>query len=268
MPVEQSDNTRVVKQPIIERIRVKPAPERAQVYTLQNQAQLWDTDKVERYKNMQNFYNTNFFGYGMGGEQTNYDPRTPQGQAAIQANFDYAKGNVSNFAETLLTTGVAEGLGQAIKWATTPIKIGSGAEAVVYSAPASTKVIKTTTIPRSEMHIRNMVPGALKSTYINSSNGLTRYIQPKVKILTQPQLNKARGTIDRLMSKNGWRKVTHPNLEGAGYTNGRWVVSDLGQGNVGKDWLGRIRFPDFSIESVPNFRMAIQKQGGKIINNN
>lgn len=40
---------------------------------------------------MQNFYNNNFFGYGIAGRQTNYDPRTPQGQAAIQANFNYAK---------------------------------------------------------------------------------------------------------------------------------------------------------------------------------
>ena len=49
----------------------------------------------------------------------------------------------------------------------------------------------------------------------------------------------------------------HPNLEGTGYTNKKWVISDLGQGNVGRDWLGRIRFPDFSIESVPDFKMAI-----------
>ena len=63
---------------------------------------------------MQNFYNNNFQGYGVGGRQTNYDPRTPQGQAAIQANFDYAKGNVQNFVEILLTAGIAEGAGQAV----------------------------------------------------------------------------------------------------------------------------------------------------------
>lgn len=40
---------------------------------------------------MQNFYNNNFWGYGVGGRQTNYDPRTPQGQAAIQSNFDMLK---------------------------------------------------------------------------------------------------------------------------------------------------------------------------------
>ena len=268
MPGEQSDNTRVVRQPIIEPIQVNPRVEKIQIYASQNQAQLWDADKVKRYENMQNFYNTNFFGYGMGGRQTNYDPRTSQGQEAIQANFDYSKGNFSNFAETLVTAGATEGIGQAIRWATTPTKIGSGAEAIVHSSPISTKVIKTTTIPRSEMHIRNTVPGALKSTFIDSSNGLARYIQPKVRILTQQQLNKAKGAIDKLMSKRGWQKIIHPNLEGTGYTNKKWVVSDLGQGNVRRDWLGRIRFPDFSIESVPDFKMAIQKLGGKIINNN
>lgn len=118
------------------------------------------------------------------------------------------------------------------------------------------------------MHLRNTIPGAVKSTYVDSSGGLTRYTQPKVKILNSKQLSKAKGAIDRLMTKRGWRKVTHPNLNGAGYTNGRWVVSDLGFGNVGRDWLRRIRFPDFSIESVPTFRMAIQKRGGKILNNN
>ena len=268
MPTEPSDNTRVVRPPIIERPsqrRVKVTP---RVQTPQNQAQLWDADKVKRYENMQNFYNNNFFGYGIQGRQTNYDPRTPQGQAAIQSNFDYARGNAANFAETLLTAGATEGLGQVIKWARTPVKIGSGAEAVVHSAPVSPRVVKTTTIPRTEMHVRNTVPGAVKSTYIDSSGGLTRYSQPKVRILSKENLEKARGAIDKLMSRSGWRKITHPNLEGAGYTNGRWVVSDLGHGNVGKDWLGRIRFPDFSLETVPQFRLALQKRGGKLLNKN
>lgn len=268
MPEEKADNTRVVRPQIVP--LQPPTTQRARpvIQAPQNQAQLWDADKVKYYQNMQNFYNNNFWGYGISGRQTNYDPRTPQGQAAIQSNFDYAKGNIQNFAETLLTAGTTEGLGQAVRWATTPRRIGSGAEAVVSSTPISPRVTKTTTIPKSEMHLRNTVPGAVKSTYVDSSGGLTRYTQPKVKILNSKQLSKAKGAIDRLMTKRGWRKVTHPNLNGAGYTNGRWVVSDLGFGNVGRDWLGRIRFPDFSIESVPAFRMAIQKRGGKILNNN
>ena len=64
-------------------------------------------------------------------------------------------------------------------------KIGQGAEAIVSSAPLSTKVTKVTTIPRSEMHMRNTVPGALKSRYVGTSNGLTTYTQPKVRILSK-----------------------------------------------------------------------------------
>lgn len=59
------------------------------------------------------------------------------------------------------------------------------------------------------------------------------------------------------MQKAGWRKITHPNLQGPGFTNGRLVVSDLGPGNVGRDWLGRIRLPDFAVETIPNFRIAM-----------
>lgn len=57
-------------------------------------------------------------------------------------------------------------------------------------------------------------------------------------------------------------------MQGAGFTDGNWVVSDIGPGNVGRDWLGRLRLVDFSMEPMPAFRMAMQKRGGKIINNN
>lgn len=262
MPIEQSDNTRVVRPPMEQKIKAT-----SQTVPSSDQAQLWDADKAKTYQNMQNFYNNNFWGYGVFGNQTNHDPRTPQGQAAIQSNFDYAKSNVKNFAETLLTTGAIEGAGQAIKWATTPTKIGSGAEAVVSSAPASLKVTKVTTIPRSEMHVRNTVPGVLKSQYVGSSNGLRTYTQSKVRILSKKQLAKALGQLEKLMQRKGWRKITHPNLQGVGFTNGRLVVSDLGLGNVGRDWLGRLRLTDFSVETIPQFRSAMQKQGGKLNSN-
>lgn len=268
MPIEQADNTRVAMPLIIpppkpgEVQRINQA--RLQQAQQQNQAQLWDADKVKRYENMQNFYNNNFWGYGVFGRQTNYNPRTPQGQVAIQANFDYAKSNVQNFAETLATAGIAEGTGQVIRWATTPTKIGSGAEAIVSSAPASTRVTKVTTIPRSEMHVRNTVPGALKSRYVGTSNGLTTYTQPKVRILSREQLAKATGRLEKLMKSKGWERVTHPNLQGLGFSNGRHVVSDLGPGNVGRDWLGRIRLIDFSVETVPQFRAAMMRRGGTL----
>lgn len=268
MPVEQADNTRVAMPLIIsppkpgEVRRVNQT--RSQQVPPPNQAQLWDADKVKRYENMQNFYNNNFWGYGVFGRQTNYNPRTPQGQAAIQANFNYAKSNVQNFAETLATAGIAEEAGQAVRWATTPTRIGSGAEAIVSSAPASTRVTKVTTIPRSEMHVRNTVPGALKSRYVGTSNGLTTYTQPKVRILSKEQLAKATGQLEKLMKSKGWKRITHPNLQGLGFSNGRHVVSDLGPGNVGRDWLGRVRLTDFSVETVPQFRAAMMRRGGTL----
>lgn len=30
------------------------------------------------------------------------------------------------------------------------------------------------------------------------------------------------------MRNRGWQRVTHPNLQGLGFTNGRRVISDLG----------------------------------------
>ena len=44
-----------------------------------NQAYIYDTDKAEYYRNLQNFYNNNFFGYGVFGRQTRYDYTTPEG---------------------------------------------------------------------------------------------------------------------------------------------------------------------------------------------
>lgn len=245
MPTEKPDVTRV--EPIIKfpapPTQIPPEPD-----------QLYDKDKVQYYENMQNFVNNNF----LFGRPTNYNPSTSQ--AAIQANFDYATQNAKNFAEILALAGV----GEVATWATTPVKIGEGAEAVVTSAPISARVTKVTSIPRTEMHIRNTVPNALKSRYVGTQNGLTTYTQPKVKILSKEQLSKARTQLEKLMTKHGWRKVTHPNLQGEGYTNGRWVISDLGEGNIGMDWLRRLRLPDFSLETVPEFRLAMRKKGGKL----
>lgn len=46
------------------------------------------------------------------------------------------------------------------------------------------------------MHVRNTVPGALKSRYVGTSNGLTTYTQPKVRILSKEQLAKATGQLE------------------------------------------------------------------------
>lgn len=41
------------------------------------------------------------------------------------------------------------------------------------------------------MHARNAVPGALKSRYVGTTNGLNTYTQQKVRILSKEQLAKA-----------------------------------------------------------------------------
>lgn len=269
MPIEKSDNTRVVQSIVVN----PPTPEqqrkiderRRQEMLRQNVDQLWDTNQLRYFENLQNFYNNNIWFNGLS-HQTNIDPHTVQGQAAIQSNFDYAKQNAQNFVEQLAVAGIGEGVGQAVRWAITPVETGRGAEAVVSSAPASTRVIKVTTIPRDEMHLRNQVPGALRSDYVGTSNGLTTYTQSKVRILSADQIKKVTKSLENLMKSKGWRRITHPNLDGLGFTNGRYVVSDLGVGNIGQDLLGRPRLVDFVIETVPDFRIAIQKQGGTFKN--
>lgn len=59
------------------------------------------------------------------------------------------------------------------------------------------------------------------------------------------------------MRNRGWQRVTHPNLQGLGFTNKRRVISDLGPG---RDLLGRPRFVDFIIQSKPQFLLDMQKQ--------
>lgn len=271
MPVEPQDNTRVVL-PIKLVLPPKEATEQSAKFRLQQltqRDQLYDAKESKRYENMQNAINTNaLFGFGLTGRQINYNPNTSEGRAAIQSNYDYVKSNARNFAEQLAFTGVAEGAGQAIKLATTPTKIGAGAEAIVIRAPLSTRVTKVTTIPKAEMHLRNQVPGALRAKYVGSSNGLPTYTQSRVKILSEEQLGKITKAIENMMNKKGWRRIIHPNLEGLGFTNGRYVVSDLGRGNVGVDMFGRPRLVDFVIETVPEFRLAMQKKGGVIVNIN
>lgn len=258
MPEEKSDNTRVESKQIIVLPIKQNIPQR-----IPNNDMLWDTREAERYDNMQNFYNNNFWGYGVFGRQTNHDSRISQGQKAIQSDFNYSKNNAQNFIENIAVSGIGEGIGQIIKWATTPVVIGNGAEAVTSSAPLSAYVTKVSTIPRSEMHLRNTIPGSLKAEFVKSNNGLNVYVQPKVKILSEKQLERVSKQLEKYMESKGWNKITHPNLQGLGFTNGRYVISDLNHGNVGRDLLGRIRLVDFAVETMPEFKLAMQKQGGK-----
>lgn len=103
------DNTRVVrKQPLAFRLtkeqQARIRQRRLQEAARRNQAVIYDTDKAKYYQNMQN---NNFFGYGVFGKQTHYDPSKEEDQKKIQSNFNYAKDNVKNIGTSLITVGPA-----------------------------------------------------------------------------------------------------------------------------------------------------------------
>lgn len=227
--------------------------------------EIYNADQLEMYRRMQNFTNANWWNLG---SITNQDPHTLQGQEAIQANFNYAKRNVQNLGEALITTGIGEGVGQTLRYLRTPERIGSGAEAVVSKAPGSRMVRKSTSIPRSEMHARNRVPGAIKSNYLGTTDGMAQYSQPAVRIVSAEEFERAIPQLDSVMTKKGWHRYYHPNLQGPAYTNGRLVVSDIKPGNVGKSWFGRPGLADFVVETIAQNKAALQKRGGKLINKN
>lgn len=270
MPTEQSDNTRV-EQPI--KLQLPPPEVIEQLTRLRLQKemqpdQLYDTQKSKQYENMQNAINTNaLFGYGLTGRQINYNPNTSQGQAAIQSNFDYTNANAKNFAEQLALAGVAEGVGQVVKATTIPIKVGEGAESAVEAPKWSLQVRKFSTIPRSEAHGVNQVPTFAKlNSKGKTSTGLNEYTQIRVKPASSPkEVEKASKEVSKAMKKKGFKKETHQNLQGDAYSKNGYVYSDI---QYGRDWLGRWRIFDLVRETVPEFKLAMQKKGGTLVNTN
>ena len=186
MNKEQNDNTRVAE-PIIEK-RIKLTPEQLQMIQYRklqeaakkNQAYISDG----YYKNLQNFYNNNVFGYGLQGTPTNFNPNTPEGQQAISSTFNYAKGNALDFLTDTFGVGMSSGIGNTIyskftkgvfrspsrKGALgtmqqyTKNPIGQGAEAMVVDNTPTT-VGKITSIPVEEMTARNAIPNTVPSKY-------------------------------------------------------------------------------------------------------
>lgn len=297
----QQDNTRVqIYKPLMYKLSKQQKEElqnrKFQKLANENKSYIYDADRAKYYRNMQNFYNTNAFGYGISGVQTNYDTSTPQGQALIQSNFDYAKNNVQDFAENIVTSGIPGITSKAISKSTklyskifrgpfrTPSKrgslgtmkqytkngtLGSGSEAIViHNTP--TTVGKITTIPQQEMAARNAIPNTVQSKYIgfvkDRGTKLPTYIQKKVKTLTEETFPKYIGKLDNSMAKSGFRRVKDPNVQYRAYTNGQVVVDDVAPGNVGLDWLRRPKMIDFNLQSVPEWLAQgfTLKNGGKI----
>lgn len=278
------DNTRVVrKQPLAFRL-TKEQQARIKQRELQkaakrNQAVIYDADKAKYYQNMQNFYNNNFFGYGVFGKQTHYDPSKEEDQKKIQSNFNYAKDNVKNIGTSLITVGSASSFKGVLPSvsrrvtvgklsALTPYKIGQGSEALVIRNSPTT-VGKITQVGSSEMLKRNAVPNSLPLKFVgyvrDGSKRFPTFIQKRVKVLSEKTFPKYVNKLDKAMQKSGFRRVNDPNVQYRAYTNGTIVVDDVSPGNVGLTFFKKPKLLDFNLQTVPSWTSQgfTLKNGGK-----
>ena len=278
------DNTRIVrKQPLAfqltkeQQTRIKQR--KLQEAVKRNQAVIYDTDKAKYYQNMQNFYNNNFFGYGVFGKQTHYDPSKEENQKKIQSNFNYAKDNVKNIGTSLVTAGpmtffkgvfpsVSRRVTVGKLSALTPYKIGQGSESLVIRNSPTT-VGKITQVGSGEMLKRNAIPNSLPLKFVgyirDGSKRFPTFIQKKVKVLGEKTFPKYVDKLDKAMQKSGFRKVNDPNVQYRAYTNGTVVVDDVSPGNVGLTFFKKPKLLDFNLQTVPSWTSQgfTLKNGGK-----
>ena len=278
------DNTRVVRtQPLTFRLtkeqQARIRQKKLQEIAKRNQAVIYDTNKAKYYQNMQNFYNNNFFGYGVFGNQTHYDPSKEEDQKKIQSNFNYAKDNVKNIGTSLITVGPAssfKGILPSVSRrvtvgklsALTPYKIGQGSEALVIRNSPTT-VGKITQVGSGEMLKRNAIPNSLPLMFVGYvRDGCKRFptfIQKRVKVLSEKTVPKYVSKLDKAMQKSGFRKVNDPNVQYRAYTNGTVVVDDVSPGNVGLTFFKKPKLLDFNLQTAPSWTSQgfTLKNGGK-----
>lgn len=276
------DNTRVVLNfPIlIKEQQNKVKQQRLQKAIRKNQSVIYDTNKAKYHQNIQNFYNNNFFGYGVFGKQTHYDPSKEEDQLKIQSNFNYAKDNVINLISSLITTGPIssfKGLLPTVTRRATvgelstliPYKIGQGSEAlVIRNSPTS--VGKITQVGSGEMLKRNAIPNSLPLKFVGYVKDRTKrfptFIQKKVKVLNDKTFSKYIDKLDKAMQKSGFKKVNDPNIQYRAYTNGNIVIDDVSPGNVGLTFFRKPKLLDFNLQTVPNWieQGFTLKNGGKL----
>ena len=278
------DNTRVVRtQPLTFRLtkeqQARIRQKKLQEIAKRNQAVIYDTNKAKYYQNMQNFYNNNFFGYGVFGNQTHYDPSKEEDQKKIQSNFNYAKDNVKNIGTSLITVGPAssfKGILPSVSRrvtvgklsALTPYKIGQGSEAIVIRNSPTT-VGKITQVGSGEMLKRNVIPNSLPLKFVgyvrDGSKRFPTFIQKRVKVLSEKTFPKYVSKLDKDMQKRGFRKVNDPNVQYRAYTNGTVVVDDVSPGNVGLTFFKKPKLLDFNLQTIPSWTSQgfTLKNGGK-----
>ena len=278
------DNTRIVrKQPLAFRLtreqQARIKQKKLQEAARRNQAVIYDADKAKYYQNMQNFYNNNFFGYGVFGKQTHYNPSKEEDQKKIQSNFNYAKDNVKNIGTSLITVGplssfkgvlpsVSRRVTVGKLSALTPYKIGQGSEALVIRNSPTT-VGKITQVGSGEMLKRNTIPNSLPLKFVgyvrDGSKRFPTFIQKRVKVLSEKTFPKYVDKLDKAMQKSGFRKVNDPNVQYRAYTNGTVVVDDVSPGNVGLTFFKKPKLLDFNLQTVPSWTSQgfTLKNGGK-----
>ena len=278
------DNTRVVrKQPLAFQLtkeqQARIRQRKLQEASRRNQAVIYDADKAKYYQNMQNFYNNNFFGYGIFGRQTHYDPSKEEDQKKIQSNFNYTKDNVKNIGTSLITVGPASSFKGVLPSvsrrvtvgklsALTPYKIGQGSEALVIRNSPTT-VGKITQVGSGEMLKRNAIPNSLPLKFVgyvrDGSKRFPTFIQKRVKVLSEKTFPKYVDKLDKAMQKSGFRKVNDPNVQYRAYTNGAVVVDDVSPGNVGLTFFKKPKLLDFNLQTVPSWTSQgfTLKNGGK-----
>ena len=278
------DNTRVVrKQPLAFQLtkeqQAKIRQRKLQEAARRNQAVIYDANKAKYYQNMQNFYNNNFFGYGVFGKQTHYDPPKEEDQKKIQSNFNYAKDNVKNIGTSLITVGPASSFKGVLPSVSrrvtvgklsslTPYKIGQGSEALVIRNSPTT-VGKITQVGSGEMLKRNAIPNSLPLKFVgyvrDGSKRFPTFIQKRVKVLSEKTFPKYVDKLDKAMQKSGFRKVNDPNVQYRAYTNGAVVVDDVSPGNVGLTFFKKPKLLDFNLQTVPSWTSQgfTLKNGGK-----
>lgn len=139
---------------------------------------------------------------------------------------------------------------------------------IVETTYFSPKVTKHSMISPSEMHVRNNTTGFVKSSFKGTdADGLYIYTQPKMWFPKNPKV-----AFNRILNnavKKGYEVISHPNLQGPALLNKRFnrVISDFGEtgrGQVGWTWRGP-GFSDAAFETIPEFMIAMEKNGGKLI---
>lgn len=270
--IAKQDKIQINKPEIHDHIKFIPKP------IEQLQPQLYDKDKIDFYKDLQDYYNYNAFGYGISGNQTRFNPITQQDQ--IKSNFEYAGRNAENFAWDVVGSAIPgiylnrfgkiyakifktpfmklsprENLGALSRY-TKSGTIGQGAEAVVVKDSPIT-VGKFTSIPRNEMAVRNAIPNVVPSTcvgFVKDGNiKLPTYVQRKVKVLNKDTFQKYVSKLDDIMKKSNFRIINDPQVQYRAYTNGKLVIDDIAPGNVGLNLFRKPKIIDFNLQTVPEW---------------